>query len=195
MKKYEIDQQINDRVKVMYKKVQGLLIFLASLFLLVSCDLLEIIEEEMMIDNDVNEESSIMSISELENTTYFRDGALEHILEGELNGRGQAVGFHYDGLPTKKGEVIAGTETEPNEYGVYEAKVEVSGVEKASNSGKSSFFPDEWSAQQVVDAINEAYEDRNFMTGNTYEGFTSEGVLISMYLDQNDKIISAFPIY
>ena len=129
------------------------------------------------------------------NTDYFRDGALEHILEGELNGRGQAVGFHYDGLPTKKGEVIAGTETEPNEYGIYEAKVEVSGVEKASNSGKSSFFPDEWNAQQVVDAINEAYDDRNFMTGNTYEAFTSEGVLISMYLDQNDKIISAFPIY
>lgn len=179
----------------MFKKVQGLLILLASLFLLVSCDLLEIIEEEIMIDNDFNEESSIMSISELENTAYFRNGALEHILEGELNGRGQAVGFHYDRLPTKKGEIISETETIPNEHGVYEAKVEVEGVEKTSNSGKSSFFPDEWSAQQVVDAINEAYDDRNFITGNTYEGFTSEGVLVSMYLDQNDQIISAFPNY
>lgn len=179
----------------MFKKVQGLLVLLASLFLLVSCDLLEIIEEEIMIDNSINEESSIMTISELENTDYFRSGALEHILEGELNGRGQAVGFHYDRLPTKKGEVISGTETAPNEHGVYEAKVEVSGVEKTSNYGKSSFFPLEWSAQEVVDAINEAYDDRSFITGNTYEGFTSEGVLVSMYLDQNDQIISAFPNY
>ena len=71
----------------------------------------------------------------------------------------------------------------------------MSDVAKTSNGGKSSFFPDEWTAQEVVDAINEAYEDRNFITGNTYEGFSSEGTLISMYLDQNDQIISAFPIY
>src|SRR5690625_736830 len=179
----------------MVKKIRGIAILLISLFFLVSCDLIKLPNEGVVLENYIDEDVSTMAISDLENTEHFRNGALEHILEGELNGRGQAVGFHYDGLPTKKGEVIAGTETEPNEYGVYEAKVEVSGVEKASNSGKSSFFPDEWSAQQVVDAINEAYEDRNFMTGNTYEGFTSEGVLISMYLDQNDKIISAFPIY
>lgn len=179
----------------MLKGIRGILILLTSLIFLVSCDLLEIIEEEILIENDANEELTVTSISELENTDYFRNGALEHILEGELNNRGNAVGFHYDGLPTKKGEVISGTETDPNEHGVYEAKVKVSGVAKTSNGGRSSFFPDEWSAQQVVDAINEAYDDRNFMTGNTYEGFTSEGVLISMYLDQNDRIISAFPIY
>ncbi len=179
----------------MLKKIQRLLLLLASLLFLVSCDLLEIIDEAGILENNTNEELSITSIAELENRDYFREGALEHILEGELNGRGQAVGFHYDGLPTKKGEIIAGTKTEPNEHGVYEAKVEVSGVAKTSNGGKSSFFPDEWNAQEVVDAINEAYEDRNFITGNTYEGFSTEGVLISMYLDQNDQIISAFPIY
>lgn len=179
----------------MLKKMRGFLIVFISLSLLVSCDLLEIIDDSGNNASELNEELLITSISELENTDSFRDGALEHILEGELNGRGQAVGFHYDGLPTKKGEVIAGTETKPNKYGVYEAKVEISGVVKTSNSGKSSFFPEKWDAQQVVDGINEAYDDRTFITGNTYEGFTSEGILISMYLDQNDQIISAFPIY
>lgn len=176
----------------MFKKIRVLFILLMSLFFLASCDLLEIIEDN---ENGLNEQSLITSISELKDTDYYRDGALEHILEGELNGRGQAVGFHYDGLPTKKGEVIAGTETEPNEYGVYEAKVKVSDVAKTSNSGRSSFFPEEWDAQQVVDAINEAYDNRSFISGNTYEGLTSEGMIISMYLNQSDLIISAFPIY
>lgn len=179
----------------MFKKMPGLLILLLSFTFLVGCDLVGILTEEVVTENNSNESSEIISIADLENIDYFRSGALEHILEGELNGRGQAVGFHYDGLPTKKGKVITGTETEPNEYGVYEAQVEVEGVEKTSNNGKSSFFPDEWTAQEVVDAINEAYEDRNFITGNTYEGFTSEGILISMYIDQNEQIISAFPIY
>jgi len=179
----------------MVNKRHGIIILLISLFFLVSCDLLDLPNEEGILDHNNDKEVVITSISDLENTDYFREGALEHILEGELNGRGQAVGFHYDGLPTKKGQIISGTETEPNEQGVYEAKVEVSDVAKTSNGGKSSFFPDEWTAQEVVDAINEAYEDRNFITGNTYEGFSSEGTLISMYLDQNDQIISAFPIY
>src|SRR5699024_2748586 len=179
----------------MLKKRSGIIILLISLFFLVSCDLIDLPNEGLILENNIDEGTSMTSISDLENTDHFRNGALEHILEGELNGRGQAVGFHYDGLPTKKGQIISGTETEPNEQGVYEAKVEVSDVAKTSNGGKSSFFPDEWTAQEVVDAINEAYEDRNFITGNTYEGFSSEGTLISMYLDQNDQIISAFPIY
>lgn len=170
-----------------------LLIVLMSLFLLVGCDILEDVLD--IFDENSDQELSVITIDELEDTDHFRKGALEHILEGELNGRGHAVGFHYDGLPTQKGEVISGTETDPNEHGVYEAKVEVSGVSKASNGGKSTFFPKEWNAQEVVDAINEAYEKRSFKTGNTYEGLTAEGQIVQMYLDQNEQIISAFPVY
>src|SRR5690625_130137 len=179
----------------MVKKIRGIAILLISLFFLVSCDLIKLPNEGVVLENYIDEDVSTMAISDLENTEHFRNGALEHILEGELNGRGQAVGFHYDGLPTKKGQIISGTETEPNDQGVYEAKIEINGVAKTSNGGKSSFFPDQWTAQEVIDAINEAYENRSFITGNTYEGLTSEGVLISMYLDQNEQIISAFPIY
>lgn len=168
---------------------------LVSLFILSSCDLLEIVDEGKIVESSIHEESVTMSISDLEHTDFFRNGALEHILEGELNSRGQAVGFHYNGLPTKNGKIIVGTATGPNNYGVYEAKVEVNGIAKTSNGGKSSFFPDEWTAQEVVDAINEAYHNREFIIGNTYEGLTAKGMLISMYLDQNDQIISAFPIY
>lgn len=170
------------------------ILILLSLLVLVGCSVDEVIDEVLDIFGDV-EENEIESIDELQDTDAFRKGALEHILEGELNGKGQAVGFHYDGLPTKKGEIIEGTKSSKNDQGVYEAKVKVSDVEKTSNNGKSTFFPDDWSAQEVVDAINEAYENSAFISGNTYEGLTEDGVTVRMYLDNNEKIISAFPVY
>lgn len=179
----------------MFNKYRNVIIVLLSLFVLVGCDLEDIISEGLQDENGNNEVSESITISDLANTTNFRDGAVEHILEGELNRKGQAVGFHYDGLQSKKGSVIEGTETDPNEFGVYEAKVEVDGVEKTSNGGRSTFFPIEWTAQEVIDSINDAYSVKEFKSGNTYEGLTSEGQVIRMYLDQNELIISAFPVY
>lgn len=171
-------------------KVLATISLIGILFVTAGCDLpFDLLEEQL----SANEQA--MTIDDLVRTENFRQGALEHILEGELNARGQAVGFHYDRLPSKKGKIIEGTKTAPNEHGVFEAEVSVEGVKKESNRGRSSFFPDEWSAQEVVDAINEAYESRQFITGNTYEGLTRTGVMIRMYLDHNERIISAFPLY
>lgn len=175
------------------KRIKLGLIMLVSFFLLTGCNL------ESILGSDGNDQvvytPELITIDDLEHTAIFRKGALAHILEGEINQKGKAVGFHYEGLPCKKGKVIEGTETRPNAYGVYEAEVEVSDVAKVSNGGKSSFFPKKWTAQDVVDAINEAYEDRTFINGNTYEGLTDEGIIVRMYLDNKDLIISAFPVY
>ncbi|MGG5460157.1 EndoU domain-containing protein [Clostridium sp. B9] len=149
-------------------------------------------------DNKSTEQQTINSISDLKHVENFQNGALEHILEGEINSRGKAVGFHYEDFPGGKGKVIEGTKSKPNKEGVYTAKVEVDGVKKTSNNGKSSFFPDDWTPQQVVDAINEAYKDKEFVKGskNTYVGETKDGMEISMYInDKTGKIISAFPVY
>lgn len=174
----------------MNKKISYLLLTGFMILLLFGCDL------DGRFENSVeNENPQVTAINNLENVDYFRDGALQHILEGELNKNGQAVGYHYDQLPTKKGEIIDGTETKPNEFGVYEAEVIVSDVQKKSNGGKSTFFPDEWDSQDVVDAINQAYQSKTFINGNTFEGLTSDGVVIRMYLDNKEKIISAFPVY
>ena len=59
----------------------------------------------------------------------------------------------------------------------------------------STFFPRSMSPQQVIDAINEAYKDRIHIRGNIYWGLTNSGMKIEMYLDDNSKIVSAFPIY
>lgn len=186
----------------MLRTLKGILLITFSLVFLVGCDLADDVIDILLDDSDAetsieNESQSgvVTALSELKNTDNFLPNALAHILEGELNRKGNAVGFHYDRLPTKKGEIIAGTETNTNYYGVYEAMVKVDGVSKTSNSGKSTFFPDEWDTQDVVDAINEAYDNRSLKTGNTYAGLTKDGLEINMYLTQDDKIISAFPIY
>ena len=82
--------------------------------------------------------------------------------------------------------------------GVYKAKVinPISGTVKGGNQGYSTFFPDNWTAQQKVDAMNEAYNNRKPVanTRNTYEGITKEGIIMEMYIDENTKqVISSFP--
>jgi hypothetical protein len=140
---------------------------------------------------------NVTDISRLNDTTNFRSGALEHILEGNINSRGQAVGFHYEGMPTQKGTVIQGTESMPNASGIYQGMVEISGIAKQGNGGYSTFFPKDLTPQQIVDVVNEAYTNRTFVVGsmNTYTGTTSSGIDVTMFLDKSDKIISAFPNY
>lgn len=172
----------------MFINITKRFILILLLIFLTACNVS--IFEDDIIDFQIKE----MEISDLIHIENFRNGALEHILEGEINKNGEAVGFHFENVPTKKGNVISGTRTEPNKFGVYEAEVEVEGVKKRSNRGTSSFFPIHWNAQEVVDAINEAYNSKVYLSGNTYEGMTDEGIVIRMYLDQNEQIISAFPI-
>lgn len=178
-----------------FKKYKSILlsIIIALTFIFTGCSK----EVQDNISNKVDSSTKTdISISDLKNTENFKNGAIEHILEGEINSQGKAVGFHYEGLKSSKGRVIEGTESKENEYGVYTAEVEVDGVKKTSNKGKSSFFPKDLSPQQVIDAINEAYKDREYKSGNEYYGYAKSGMKISMYIDENtDKIISAFPQY
>ena len=134
----------------------------------------------------------------LQNTQNFRPSAIKHIMEGDLNQRGQAGGYHYENIPKTQGRVIPGTETTPNPFGVYSGRVEVSGVPKVANNGGSTFFPKDMSPQEIINSINEAYSAKSLLRGNTYRGTVQSGpkagMIILMYLDRNGKIISAFPL-
>lgn len=134
------------------------------------------------------------TLKSLKNTDNFLTSAIEHIFEGQINSSGNATGYHYDGIADSAGRIIPGTKTTPNALGVYEAKVEVKGIAKASNGGYSTFFPDSMSPQQVVDAINEAYANKQLIRSNIYIGSSQGGIDIEMYLTDDGKIISAFPI-
>ena len=139
---------------------------------------------------------SMDDLANLKHTENFTEKSKIHIFEGDLNRRGQSGGYHYDMVEGTSGNIIEGTRGPAlNDAGIYEAKVEVNGIPKKANGGYSTFFPDHMSPQEVVDAINEAYETRVFDANsrNTYEGISKNGIKITMYLDSEQKIISAFP--
>ena len=124
---------------------------------------------------------------------------LEHIFHGEINSNGKAVGFHYEGPENMQAvnqtRVIESSRSVPDKNGVYTAKVEVNGVAKLA---PSSFFPRNWSKNDVVNVVNEAYSNKTFPKPNNplyFEGRTQSGILIGGYLNKDGTIATAFPLY
>ena len=145
--------------------------------------------------NEINRDELYYRYSELElkklsGTNIFTKSAIEHIFKGN-----NASGYHYEGIKDTPGRADPETRSDPDDSGVYTARVTVNGKNKKGNKGYSSFFPVELSPQEVVDAISEAYNGREHVNGNTYEGVSEGGIVIDMYLTDDGKIISAFPIY
>ena len=138
---------------------------------------------------------TMSDIYALENTAIFAKNALEHIFDGTINSKGKATGYHYSMVTDSKGSIIEGTRSETDDHGVFTAKVKVNDVKK---NGFSSFYPESWTPQQVVDAINEAYESALSSPNNPYGelwiGFSGD-LEIDMYLNNQKKITTAYPIY
>ena len=138
---------------------------------------------------------TMADVKNLKNTQNFAKNTLEHIFDGTINGKGKATGYHYSKIADSKGSIIDGTRSKLDENGVFTAKVKVNNKKK---DGFSSFYPESWSPQQVVDAINEAYSDamsdKSNPHGSLWIGYSGD-LEINMYLDGSKKITTAYPIY
>jgi len=89
--------------------------------------------------------------------------------------------------------VIDGTRSPPDPHGVYEGNVMIEGVRKKA---RSTFFPKDWTEQQVETAIEEAYKARKpDREPGIYTGQTASGVEVEMQLTNNGQIHTAYPIY
>ena len=133
-------------------------------------------------------------LAKLQHTENFTEKSLIHIFEGDINRRGQAGGYHYDMVEGTSGSIIEGTKSPAlNNAGFYEAKVEVNGIPKKGNKGYSTFVPDHMSPQEVVDVINEAYSNMEWMDDSRYLGISRNGIKIEMILNSEGKIITAYP--
>ena len=144
---------------------------------------------------EANDKAYTMSdIYKLKNTERFGKNTLEHIFDGTINSKGKATGYHYSKVTDSKGSIIDGTKSTADKNGIFTAKVKVNNVKK---NGFSSFYPESWSPQQVVDAINEAYDyavnDKNNPHGSLWIGYSGD-LEIDMYLDNNKKITTAYPV-
>ena len=148
-------------------------------------------EVEAKLKEDLGHpEYSKEALSNLGNTEHFTKETTKHIFEGVINDKGKAVGYHYEGIKNTGGRIIPGTKTLPDKHGVYEGYVTVNGVTKKV---ASSFYPREWSPQQIVNAIHEAYGNKVNVSGSRYRGH-SQGINIEMYLTPEGMIKSAYPI-
>jgi Bacterial EndoU nuclease len=126
---------------------------------------------------------------------------LQHILDGHLNGKGKAVGFHSrpDGIdpPNAKMTEQIGLK---NPQGVYKGKVEIrdpatgNWVPKKKNS---TFFPDHMTPKEIEAAVRHAYADAlrkggvtpdGEFTGRSGFGFEITGVV------RNNQIPTAYPV-
>ena len=155
---------------------------------------IEIVPNEVDHKEEEKNEYTVDDLEDLVNLEHFRESTIEHIFLGTINDEGKATGYHYNGIKDSSGEIIPGTESEPDSYGVYTAKVRVNGKNKSGNKGYSSFFPDYMSPQDVIDAINEAYDNKQKIGDNLYAGLTNDGMEIDMALNKKGIIITAYPV-
>lgn len=100
--------------------------------------------------------------------------AEKHIFKGEINRQGKAVGCHHMRAINfyKTAQIIEGTRVNgPN--GLFKAKVKVKSpsgkwVEKISNNGYSTFFPEKWTEEKTKAEIEKAFQNRRQVNGDLY---------------------------
>ncbi len=125
--------------------------------------------------------------------------AKRHIFKGEINRQGKAVGCHHILAINeyKTSQLVEGSRKNgPN--GLFKAKVKVKNgngkwVAKVSNQGYSTFYPESWSEKKTEKEILYAFANKRKVNGDLWEGKSSEGIIIQMYLKDNNSIASAFP--
>jgi hypothetical protein len=122
---------------------------------------------------------------------------LKHIFDGEINRHGKPVGFHVApkepmGATSRIRHILSG----PNRAGVYTAMVEIyDPSERRWKEKFSSFFPDDFSREQVIDSILFALANNRLPEGSRWRGPSGYGFMIEGYRFGNGDINTAYPLY
>jgi len=83
---------------------------------------------------------------------------------------------------------------QPNSAGVYTATIEI----RDDNQWKSkfsSFFPDSYSRDQVIDMVLHAYNNSRDKNAQPFSGPSGEGFTIQGYTSGRGGINTAFPVF
>ena len=150
----------------------------------------------------------VTELNQIPNADLFAPNQLEHVLFGNQSGGGRFTGWHHfpsrlpDQMVRVKNFGADGLVKDSN--GVYQAIVEASfdggktWVEKTARN--HTFFPNEWSKEQVVDEIASAFKEGRIQNApdeptRFFRGISKSGVEIRGYTDSNGQINTAFPIF
>jgi RHS repeat-associated protein len=116
---------------------------------------------------------------------------MAHITGAHMTAGGKVTGYHTrSGGADLAGWTVKVTRG-PDKNGVYEALVFFNGKAKKANGGKSTFFPDHWSEDQIQAEIMSAYMRSE--GDNVWSGVSASGVSIKGFFE-GGRITSAFPV-
>jgi hypothetical protein len=91
---------------------------------------------------------------------------------------------------------VPGTRTAPDQRGIYRAEVEIWDPSRGRWVRKqppSTFFPDHWSRQRVIDEVDTAFQNKTFIGPRHWRGTSHSGVMIDGYVNQAGELTTAFP--
>lgn len=142
--------------------------------------------------NNLDETEGIYQSSRYKNGE-FRQGSAGHTYKGFAKPNGNIAGGHMEATLNSDVKVLKRIPNPPIKNQPYKS-VQQNLVSGATNEPKN-MFPKNWTVEQVNEAINQAYQSKNY-TGmqNRWIGETDSGMEIMFYLDKEDKVISAFPV-
>lgn len=163
----------------------------------------EINKIKELIDQADSDKSRRLSIDYISKNGFkiisnITSSTIEH-LKGEVKGGKAGGGHFYSSIQNGTVRLKPGTTWIPGPHGMVKGKIEIKNptdgnyIEKLAP--ETSIFPPSWSDNKTLLEISIAFENRSFVDGNTYKGFSSFGFEIRMYVNSNNEIISAFPIF
>jgi len=122
---------------------------------------------------------------------------LVHIELGEINLRGEAVGYHHrpNGLNPPGAQVLRIAQP-PDARGVYRARVALRDPATdawVQKKAASTFFPDAMSPSEVVEAILRAFRHGQAGNSGQFVGPSGGGFAIEGWY-QNGRINAAYPL-
>lgn len=119
-----------------------------------------------------------------------------HIFDGEINRRGEPVGFHARPGGREPADArVAAVRTGPNGLGVYVASVEIRDPRSGQwHEKRSSFFPDHLSREEVLAVIHHAWTNRERGDSEKWRGPSGLGFTVEGWAGRGE-IHTAYPIY
>jgi Bacterial EndoU nuclease len=120
-----------------------------------------------------------------------------HIETGEINRRGEAVGYHHrpNGVDPPSAKVLKIIQP-PDANGVYRARVALrdpASGEWIDKRASSTFFPDALSDDQVIQAVLAAFRHGHVRRDGEFSGDSGHGFAIEGWY-QGGRINAAYPL-
>jgi hypothetical protein len=120
-----------------------------------------------------------------------------HIETGEINRRGEAVGYHHrpNGVDPPGARVLRIVQP-PDANGVYRARVELRDPANSrwvDKRAASTFFPDAMSDDDVIQAVLDAFHHAHRRGDGEFSGESGHGFVIEGWY-QDGRIAAAYPL-